>query len=76
MTTIEQRAVGTPFAVLYKLPPPPPPVLTGEAAKKERARLRGVDKRAKEKAKRASDLQKLTREVERDNKQKSNWTLV
>ena len=75
MTTIEQRAVGTPFAVLYKLPPPPPPMLTGEAAKKERARLRGVDKRAKARTKK-EELRRLVAATERDNKLKSNWTLV
>lgn len=75
MTTIEQRAAGTPFAVLYKQPPAPPPVLTGEAAKKERARLRGVDKRAKARTKK-EELRRLVAATERDNKLKSNWALI
>lgn len=76
MSTLADRAKGTAFAILYTKPAAPELAQLAKqdrkAAAKEKDRLRARERRAKTKV---DPLEKVRRQVERDNKQRSNWTL-
>jgi hypothetical protein len=78
MTTLAERAKGTAFAILYAQPSAPEPIHAEVVSKteitaKEKEKLRGRARRSKAKV---APLEKVRRQVERDNKQRSNWTLT
>lgn len=65
MTTIQDRAKGTAFEILYTQKPPPAPLADKELAAKARKKVHND----RHNAKRASMA------VRADNKQKANWTI-
>ena len=77
MSTLAERTQGTAFAILYAKPALTDPAQMASADKhasdKEKDRLRARARRAKTTV---DPLEKVRRQVERDNTQRSNWTLT